>query len=143
MAFSLKRLLGINVADVINAVGDAVYKNVTNKKEKATLKNQLVTILLDTQTAAKEELTKRLAIDMSSDSKLTKLVRPLSMVFTTLIVAILAFIDGNLEAFVVKTEYIGLFKLLLILQYTFYFGSRGLEKVVEKIFKTNNKPESN
>ena len=72
---------------------------------------------------------------MKSDSTLTKMIRPLSVIFTTLVISALAITHGNFGDFVVDESYIVLFKNLLILQYGFYFGSRGIEKVVETINK--------
>lgn len=133
--FSLKDFFGNAIDSVISSVGDAIDKNVTNKEEKLKAQKEVTETLLTYQADLDSEITERLKIDMQSDNKFAKIIRPLTLSFTTLLVAVLAITDGNLGQFVVSEEYITLFKSLMSLQYMFYFGSRGAEKIVEKIYK--------
>lgn len=137
MAFSLKKLFGINLADAVSAVGNAIDRNITNTEEREQLKQDLTKILLDNQQAAQQELTKRLETDMSSDSWLSKNIRPISLIYLTIVVSILTLLDGNIGTFHINIAYIDLFKSLLIMAFTFYFGSRGMEKIIQQI----NKPK--
>jgi hypothetical protein len=99
------------------------------------LKNELTRILIDNATIQEQELSKRLQYDMSSDSWLAKNIRPLSLVFTTIFIFGITLTDGNIGKFTINTVYIDLFKSLLMVQYSFYFGSRALTKSLAYIDK--------
>jgi hypothetical protein len=135
MSFSLKNLLGSTVEKVVGSIGKALDDNITNKEERMAAEKAVSEVLLNYQVDLDKEVTERLKIDMASDSELAKIVRPLSLIFTTLVITVLALTDGNIGGFTVGEEYILLFKSLLILQYGFYFGSRAAEKIVTTINK--------
>jgi len=120
---------------LIESIGNAIDKNVTSKEEKLTLKNQLITLKKDFITENQEKVTERHRIDMSSDSWLSKNIRPLSMIFTTLVISLFALFHKNIASFEIDKSYIDLFKSLLILQYSFYFGLRGAEKITDLVGK--------
>jgi hypothetical protein len=120
------------VLDGVNGIVDNV---VTNKEEKTKLRNELTKILTENANIQEQEISKRLQYDMSSDSWLAKNIRPLSLVFTTLFVFAIAATDGNIGQFKINTTYIDLFKSLLMVQYSFYFGSRALTKSLSYIDK--------
>jgi len=136
--FSLKDFFGSTFAAIIDSIGNAIDRNVTNKKERLAAQKEITEVLLAYQVEVDSEVTERLKIEMQSDNKLTKMIRPLSLIFTTIVVSALAITDGNFGSFVVDDLYIELFKSLMGLQYMFYFGSRGAEKIMEKIY-TNKK----
>jgi hypothetical protein len=69
---------------------------------------------------------------MTSDSWLSKNIRPLSLAFLLVAVVGLAYssvflLDNETNSNLL--EWIDLFKTLLITVVTFYFGSRGFEKI--------------
>ena len=66
--------------------------------------------------------------DMSSDSTLSKNVRPLTLIFLTLFLALLIFCDSTFANFQVDQAWIDLLKTLNTTIYVAYFGSRGFEK---------------
>lgn len=67
--------------------------------------------------------------DMTSDSYLSKNVRPLTLIFLTVMTMILIYLDFYYGAELdVPNEWIELLKSLLLGVYIAYFGSRGLEK---------------
>ena len=135
MAFSLGKWLGEAVSGIVKGLGDAIDKNVTNKGERESLKNETTAILLSYQQSSEAELTERLKIDMSSDNWLSKNIRPASLIFITTVITILTLFDGNIGTFEFNVAYIDLWQALLIMQFTFYFGSRGIEKIVEQVYK--------
>lgn len=92
--------------------------------------------LLDQDRAEMQEVTKRWASDMVSDSWLSKNIRPLVLAYLVFIVTIIAICDSSLENFEVAEHWILLFKSILSIVVVAYFGSRGSEKVM-KIFKKN------
>jgi len=139
MGFSLKSFLGAGVDKVVGAVGDAIDKNVTSKEEKAILKNQVTGILVDYQKASEVELTKRLEIDMNSDSWLSKNIRPMTLIVITAAVVSMTMFHGNIGDFTIDTSYVDLWKSVMIMIYAFYFGSRGIEKSIQSINKVKEK----
>ena len=81
-----------------------------------------------------QEVTKRWSADMTSDSYLSKNVRPLALIFLTVSMAVYIVIDSANDNFVVKPEWIDLLSSLLLVIYAAYFGGRSLEKI-QKIRK--------
>ena len=92
--------------------------------------------LLEFDLKEAEEITKRWQSDMTSDSWLSKNVRPMALIFLTIFMTLIMTSD-SIEAFSfeVKTGYIDLLEALLIVVYFAYFGSRGYEKA-QKIKKS-------
>lgn len=85
-----------------------------------------------------KEITKRWESDMTSDSWLSKNVRPTIVLFLTIIMSIYIIVDSSVNGFEVKKHWVDLLSSLLLLVYGAYFGSRGLEKI-QKIRKNNIK----
>jgi hypothetical protein len=73
-------------------------------------------------------ISKRWEADMTSDSWLSKNVRPLTIVFLTISTVILIVADSSDSPFDVDEVWVSLLKNLLITVYLAYFGSRGVEK---------------
>ena len=65
---------------------------------------------------------------MQSDSWLSKNTRPLTLIFLTVCMMLLIFIDSTGLDFSVDSGWVDLLKSLLITVYVAYFGSRGAEK---------------
>jgi uncharacterized membrane protein (DUF106 family) len=83
---------------------------------------------LNADVTEQEELTKRLQADMSSDSWLSKNIRPMTLVF--ILVAYTVF--GMMSAWdiEVNTSYVELLGQWGMLIMSFYFGGRTLEKIM-------------
>ena len=64
-----------------------------------------------------QEVTKRWESDMSSDSWLSKNIRPLSLAFLTISLFIYIILDSSLDNFKVDTEWVSLLGNLLMLVY--------------------------
>jgi len=75
-----------------------------------------------------KEVTKRHQADMVSDSWLSKNVRPLSLIFLMVLLAISIIWDSASKAFNVEEAYIILLKTLLVTAFVFYFGGRDIQK---------------
>ena len=124
-------------SSIIDSLGDVlpdkgvfgIVKNLIDKdpvlpaedKEKALA-------LLNQDTVEMQEVSKRWASDMQSDSWLSKNTRPLALVFLTVSMMLLIFIDSTGLYFSVDSGWVDLLKSLLITVYVAYFGSRGAEK---------------
>lgn len=137
-------------AKIVSAVSDGLDKLFTSDHELALTDLQKEKIkavaakaaqdsLLDAEKethrhveSLESEITKRLAIDSKTDSWLAKNIRPLSLCFTVVATTLLAFTTVFSE---LKTDQIetlelwtALFSTLMVLQFTFYFGGRTIEK---------------
>lgn len=89
-------------------------------------------------TSQEVEVTKRQQADMSSDSWLSKNVRPATLVYILTAYLILAILDGN--GFKVAESYVTLLGQWGMLVMSFYFGGRSVEKVMEMISQAKSKP---
>ena len=88
-----------------------------------------MSFIADTNPYIEKNITERHKNDMKSDSWLSKNVRPLTLVFVIVCTMLLVFIDAGFINFNVKTEFVTLLSTLLITIVSFYFGSRGIEKI--------------
>ena len=78
-----------------------------------------------------QETTKRWVADMSSDSWLSKNIRPLSLAFLTLSLFVYIILDSSLDGFKIASGWIDLLSSLLLLVYGGYFGMRSAEKITK------------
>jgi uncharacterized membrane protein (DUF106 family) len=84
---------------------------------------------LQADTAEQQELTKRAQADMTSDSWLSKNIRPMTLIFILLAYFIFAMMSayGN-NANEKYVELLGQWGMLIM---SFYFGGRTLEKIMD------------
>jgi uncharacterized membrane protein (DUF106 family) len=86
-------------------------------------------------TAEQQELTKRQQADMSSDSTLSKNIRPLTLVFILIVYSTFATMSAwDIEVNNNYVELLGQWGMLIM---SFYFGGRTLEKIMD--MKKNDK----
>lgn len=130
------------VSGVIDSVGTAIDKLVTSDEEKMKLKNELIKIELEAKNKAdelnfkyEEEVTKRHQVDMTSDSWISKSIRPITLMFILIMYSLLSIASGF--EFEVTESYVELLGQWGMLIMSFYFGGRTLEKV-SQIMKGNN-----
>lgn len=140
---SIFKMLGVNV---IKDAGDVIDKFVTTDQEREQAKREMTDVLIKGELQAQDQLTERLRIDMNSDSWLAKNIRPLVLIFILLMYSFLSLFDtpghmminGQLIAtFKVNPSYVELLGQWGMLIMSFYFGSRGIEKVIETMGKYN------
>ncbi len=74
------------------------------------------------------EVSKRWSSDMTSDSWLSKNVRPLIVTFLIVMTVVIIILESSLKSFVVDSGWIDLLKTLDASVVFAYFGSRGMEK---------------
>jgi hypothetical protein len=85
--------------------------------------------LLEFDISEAQEVSKRWAADMQSDSWLSKNVRPMTLIALTLFMCVVMVSDSKeLWSFEVKESYITLLETLLVVVYFAYFGGRSYEK---------------
>lgn len=119
---------------VIKEIGGVIDKLTTTKEEKLEAQRLITEILKKADKEAQEQVTARWEADMNSDSFLSKNIRPLVLIYLTVIFTALCFFDGNIGEFEIDDAYIPIFQSLLITVYGAYFVGRTWEKAK----KSNN-----
>jgi hypothetical protein len=133
----LNKIIKWLTGGVIKEVGGVIDKLTTTKEEKLEAKRLMVEILEKADSEAQSQVTDRWKSDMASDSFLSKNIRPLVLIYLTVIFTICAFFDGNIGKFKIAEEYIPIFQTLIVTVYSAYFVGRSWEKV-KKIQNKNN-----
>ena len=121
---------------IIKEVGDVIDKLTTTKEEKLEAQRLIQEILEKADSDAQAQVTERWKADMASDSFLSKNIRPMVLIFLTIVFTILSFSDGNIGGFKVAEQYVPIFQSLLITVYGAYFVGRTWEKTK---MSSNNK----
>jgi len=116
---------GLEVADKVSSVVD---KFVQTPDEKVAFKKEMLEILNNAAIDEQKNVTERWKSDMSSDSYLSKTVRPAVLIFLIFSTILLIFIDSGFITFVVDDEWKDLLKVLLVTVVAAYFGGRSYEK---------------
>ena len=124
----MKKIIQWLSGGVIKEVGNVIDKLTTTEEERLEVKKQIQQILEDADSKAQEEVSKRWEADMKSDSFLSKNIRPMVLIYLTVIFTICAFFDGNVGEFIIAEEYVPIFQTLLVTVYGAYFVGRTWEK---------------
>ena len=124
----MKKIIQWLSGGVIKEVGNVIDKLTTTEEEKLVIKKQIQQILEDADTKAQQEVSARWQADMQSDSVLSKNIRPMVLIYLTVIFTACAFFDGNIGEFSIAEEYIPIFQTLLVTVYGAYFVGRTWEK---------------
>ncbi len=124
----MSKIISWLTGGLIKEVGSVIDNLTTTKEEKLEIKKQLQVILEKAEANAQAEVTSRWKSDMSSDSFLSKNIRPMVLIYLTFIFSILAFADGNIGQFKIAEAYIPIFQTLLVTVYGAYFVGRSWEK---------------
>ncbi len=112
----------------IKEVGKVIDDLVTTEEEKLVAKQKVQEILEQADKEAQEQVTERWKYDMQSDSFLSKNIRPMVLIYLTIIFTALCFSDGNIAEFKIAEAYIPIFQTLLVTVYGAYFVGRSWEK---------------
>lgn len=112
----ITKLLGKSAQETIEAVSNVVDKYVSTPEEKAALRASIET-----------EISNRWKSDMSSDSWLSKNVRPLTLVVVVSFLVIATFFDG-LGYLQVDQAWISLWNMLSVTVVGGYFAVRTVDK---------------
>lgn len=123
----LSKLFG-NVGLDVNKLVDNV---ITTDAERMTLKAKFKEILTQAEGVAQEQVTRR----WESDNKagwLPANIRPLTLIFLTLVFVVISIFDGNVGGFTISPAYVPIYQTLLICCYSAYFAGRSIEKIKKK-----------
>ena len=123
----LKKLFG-NLNLDVNKIVDELHSSPVEKKE---LKIKLKQILTQAEGSAQEQVTRRWEAD-SKAGWLPANIRPLTLVFLTLVFIVISMFDGNIGGFKISPAYIPIYQTLLLCVYSAYFAGRSIEKINNK-----------
>ena len=115
----------------LSTLGDAIRgdKNLP-EEDKAILLQEMENDMIEMV-----EVTKRLGMD--NEHTITRLVRPVSYAAMFIMFVACVFFDGNIMEFTIDKAYVPVIQSLFGTMTIFYFGSRGIEKIMKTIKKDN------
>jgi hypothetical protein len=119
-----------NVLEGVISPGEAI-KEITKADISIEDKIKLQQLIHEQQNKEIQETTKRWVSDNSTDSYLTRNIRPLTLAFLTLTLFIYIILDSSLQGFKIDPNWIDLLSSLLLLVYGGYFGMRSAEKITK------------
>ena len=124
----MKKIIQWLTGGVIKQVGSVIDDLVTTDEERLAAKQKIQEILEQADKEAQQQVTERWKYDMQSDSWLSKNIRPMVLIYLTIIFTALFFTDGNIGEFKITEAYIPIFQTLLVTVYGAYFVGRSWEK---------------
>jgi len=124
------------LTDIFNVGMKILDKFIPDPEAKAKAQQELIKMQqegrlaeLNADNIESQELTKRQQADMLSDSWLSKNIRPLMLI--AIFTAYIGFALASVFDMDTKTAYVDLLGQWGMLAFSFYFGSRGMEKIAE------------
>ena len=129
----INKLFSAGASTLVKEVGDVLDNVITSKDEKLAAELKIKELVARYEADIERNVTERWMSDMSSDSKLSKNIRPLTLIFLVVCTMLLVFIDSGSIEFNVSENYIDLLQIILITTIGAYFGGRTMEK------RNNNK----
>jgi hypothetical protein len=125
------------LADLLNIGGKLIDKLIPDPEAKAKAQAELLKMQQDGRLAElqadnveAQEISKRWQADMDSDSKLSKNIRPMTLVY--ILTAYLIFAVGSAFGLNVNERYVELLGQWGMLVMSAYFGGRTLEKIMDR-----------
>ena len=125
----LTKIFSAGAGELVKNVGGVIDNLHTSKEEKLEAERKIKDLVMGYEAEMQKQVTERWAMDMKSDSWLSKNIRPLVLIFLVVSTVLLVFIDAGVIAFEVKASWVDLLQLVLITVIGAYFGGRSLEKV--------------
>lgn len=120
---------------VLNVVGEllpdkgalGIVKNLLHKEPE--VKNEDADAMVEAEIQYQDAVTKRWQADMSSDVKLAKLIRPVTLIcLMVMFMATMVFDSLDNLPFNVKDSYVSLLEILMLTAFGAYFAGRTIEK---------------
>ena len=125
----LTKLFSGGAADLVKGVGGVLDDLTTSKEEKLEAERKIKELIANYEIEMEKNITARWEADLKSDSWLSKIVSPMTLIFLIVCTMLLIFIDAGALKFEVKSTWVDLLQLVLITVIGAYFGGRSLEKV--------------
>ena len=128
----MSKLLSFLGGNTIEKIGGVIDNLSTSDEERMEAKRKMKEVLMQAESQAQEQVTRRWEADMKSDNWLSKNIRPLICIFLTAMFVIISIFDGNAGGFEIAPAYIPIYQTLLITVYGAYFAGRSIEKIRKK-----------
>lgn len=125
----LAKLFGGAGSDIAGKISSIIDKHTFSKEEKARLKNEMDQVFIAAEADMQKNVTERWKTDMTSDSWLSKNVRPMVLIFLVVSTVLMVFIDAGVISFDLKNTHTDLLQMVLLTCIGAYFGGRSIEKV--------------
>lgn len=137
---NLSALFTGGIDSVVDSVTNLIDKTFTSDDERNKAKNELTKIrqnahieAIQLSNAYEADITKRWISD--NGNFITRIVRPLVIVFLYTLFGAVVLSDGNIGEFKINASYIPVLQTLLVTVTVAYFGSRGIEKTAKIVKK--------
>ena len=124
----LSKIFSSGATELIKGVGGVLDNLTTSKEEKLEAERKIQDLIANHEVEMEKQITDRWKSDMTSDSWLSKNVRPMVLIFLVVATVLMIFIDAGTINFVVEDKWTDLLQLVLITVIGAYFGGRSLEK---------------
>ena len=92
----MKKIFQAITGGLLKDIGRVIDNLHTSDEERLEAKQKLQELLEQADKEAQDQVTERWKLDMQSDSFLSKNIRPLVLVFLTVMFTLFAFTDGNI-----------------------------------------------
>ena len=131
------KFLSSNGSSIVDTLGSVlpdagvlgIVKNLIEKQPMPVEDKEKALKLLELDQIELQEVTKRWEADLNSDNKLSKNVRPLTLIFMTISLILLIFLDSIFIDFQFEEVHIETLKQLCSVVFIAYFGGRSYEKI--------------
>jgi hypothetical protein len=134
----------IGLDALLNVGGKLIDRLIPDPEQKAKAQIELQALVQNGELAKlanetklyeveQENVTRRVEADMSSDSWLSKNIRPMTLIF--LLVAYSGFAVASIFEYETRGAYVELLGQWGMLVMSFYFGGRTMEKIAERVKK--------
>lgn len=124
--FKILTKLFPNSAGIGEGVAGIVDKFIRTKDERAQFEKEMTQLLHQADENEQKHTTDRWKTDMSSDSWLSKNVRPLMLIAFFILILALVVLDSGVVAFVVAAHWVSLIQSLALTVFGAYFGDRAI-----------------
>ena len=125
----ITKIFGGATGDVADKVAGIADRFIQTKDEKAAFEMEMEKLFISAESEIQKNITERWRSDMTSDSWLSKNVRPMVLIFLVICTMALIFIDAGTIHFHVEDKWTDLLQLVLITVIGAYFGGRSFEKI--------------
>ncbi len=134
--YALYRFLVFSLYEVKNQfsrhhekAAEIADKFIQTKEEKAAFEMEMKKVVIEAESEIQKQVSERWKSDMTSDSWLSKNVRPMVLIFLVVCTVLMIFIDAGSINFQVEEKWTDLLQLVLITVIGAYFGGRSFEKI--------------
>ena len=125
-------IIGGLIGKILPEAGKIIDNLHTSGEEKMVARQKMEELLVSAEQAAQKEISARWDADMKSDAWLPKNIRPVTLIFLTIVFVIISVFDGNLGEFSISDSYVPVYQTLLMTVYAAYFAGRSIEKIKGK-----------